>query len=207
MKACQITFSVYFLVLITCLLALDSTGLTALALFCAAIHEMGHLLVLFIFRIHIKEIAFHLFGVDIHADEKDRLSYEQEVLLALAGIIANLLLCMVMAIFWRTGIWIGPAQAVFSMSLVLAMFNVLPVGSLDGGRALEALICAHATPQTAERILYICSVLVLLPVGSYGFGLLIHAHNVTLLAAAVYLMISLVWHGSNIKNVQRRAAK
>ncbi|ADU26940.1 site-2 protease family protein [Ethanoligenens harbinense] len=207
MKTCRVTFSVYFLVLLTCMLALDSTGLTALALFCAAIHELGHFSVLLLFHVRVRAISFHMFGVDINADESRRLSYGKEAVLALAGVAANFQLCAVMLICWRLHFWMGPAQAIFTVSLFLALFNLLPVGSLDGGRALEALLCAHATPQMATRILQICSVSILLPAGTFGFWLLIHAQNVTLLAAAVYLTVSLIWHGGNTgKSSERRTA-
>lgn len=198
MKVCRITFSVYFLVLITCMLALDSTGLTALALFCAAVHELGHLFILHLFHVRVRELSFHLFGVEITAGNRGRLTYGQEAILALAGILANGLLCVEMLILWNAGVWAGPAQAIFSMSLFLALFNLLPVGSLDGGCALEAIICTHASPQTAGRVLNISSTIILLPVGAYGFWLLIHARNITLLAAATYLLVSLIWHGAGI---------
>lgn len=207
MKTCRVTFSVYFLVLITCMLALDSTGLTVLALFCVVIHEMGHGLVLCLYRVHATQISFHLFGVDIQADKRRRLSYRQEAVLALAGILANLLLCGVMAVLCWLDVWRNPAQAVFSMSLFLAVFNALPIGSLDGGRALEALICIHATPQAAGRVLQVCSALFLIPIGAYGFWLLIHAHNVTLVAAFVYLLVALIWHGNHIGKRQKISAK
>lgn len=211
MKTCRLTFSVYFLVLLTCMLALDSTGLTALALFCAAMHELGHFFVLALFHIRIRAISFHVFGVDIDADEGNQLSYRQEAVLALAGVAANFLLCAAMLPCWHLRVWTGPAQAIFTVSLFLALFNLLPVGSLDGGRALEALVCAHATPQTAANILQICSVLILLPAGTFGFWLLIHAHNITLLAAAIYLTVSLIWHGGNVgissNNKSKRESK
>lgn len=197
MKTCRVIFSVYFLVMITCMLALDSTILTALALFCVAIHEMGHGFFLWLFRVRVTEISFHLFGVEIQTDGRDRLSYRQETLLALGGIFANLLLCGVMNVLHCLQIWRNQAQAVFSMSLFLALFNALPIGSLDGGRALEALVCMHSTPQWAEKILQICSAVLLIPAGIYAFWLLIHVHNVTLLAAVVYLMVSLIWHGNH----------
>lgn len=207
MKTCRVTFSVYFLVLITCMLALDTTLLTALALFCAAIHEMGHSCFLWLFRVRVTEISFHLFGVEIQVDDRNRLSYRQEFLLALGGIFANALLCSVMALFCWLQVWQGPARAVFSMSLFLALFNALPVGSLDGGRALETFICMHTTPQVAEGALQICSVIFLMPVGAYAFWLLLHVHNVTLLAAVVYLMVSLIWHGNRMVKYNKNLSK
>lgn len=203
MKTCRVKFSVYFLVLLTCMLAMDTTGLTALALFCAAFHEAGHGVVLCVFRTRVTSISFHAFGVDIQADPQSRLSYGQEALLALAGILANLLLCGVMVVFWHFGIW--QVQAVFSMSLFLALFNALPVGSLDGGRALEAWICGRRPPQAAEKILRVSSALVLAPMGILGFWLLLHVRNITLLAAVVYLLVSLIWHGHHVPKFRKIA--
>ena len=192
---CRVTFSVYFLVLVTCMLALDTTGLTALALFCVVVHEAGHLLALRSFHQRVRALDFHLFGVDMVLARTSSLSYGREAFFHLSGPLANLFFCGVMRLLQAWDIWARPAEAVFLMSLFLALFNLLPVGSLDGGRALTSLLCLRVSQLTAERVLLVCSCLILLPLCAAGFWLLLCAKNITLLAAAVYLLASLIWHG------------
>ena len=72
------------------------------------------------------------------------LSYPREALCALAGPGVSLALA-----------WLGhmlPGGALFAgINLVLALFNLLPVSGLDGGRALNCALCALCGPEAAER--------------------------------------------------------
>lgn len=191
MKSCRLTFSVYFLMFITCTLTLDSSGLSALAFFCAAVHELGHFLALNAYHVRVKRIDCRLFGVDIVTDHTKCLSYKQEMIIAMAGILANFFLCLGSWVCWKCDIWTFPAEAIFSMSLFLGIFNLLPVRNLDGGHALGALLCAHTSYQKSSYILTAISCFILVPLSVFGIYLLICSRNTTLFAASIYLMVSL----------------
>ena len=75
------------------------------------------------------------------------LSYGRELFCALAGPAVNVLLAVVSA---RGS---GERQLLFAgINLALALFNLLPLPPLDGGRALLCALCLHTEPDRARRL-------------------------------------------------------
>ena len=110
----------------------------------AAIHELGHWLVLRHWGVQTACLRLTVFGAEMISASAG-LSYGKELAAVLAGPLANLLWGLLLA--WLGGPWLVPAGA----NLVLCAFNLLPVRPLDGGRALELLVSWAAGPAAGER--------------------------------------------------------
>lgn len=192
----RIRISVYFAVMIACILVLDTSGIAALALLCAAFHEAGHCAALLMLRVPVDEVSFRAFGIDIRLRHNERISYPQEIAVALAGCAANLLLCGLTLPLCASARLRSRAEVFILMNLLLAAFNALPVAPLDGGRALEAFLCQHFPLQTARRSVDVVSVALFVPLAYLGVMLLIRTGgNFSLLLAAAYLIVTVVLRG------------
>ena len=110
----------------------------------AAIHELGHWLVLRHCGVQTASLRLTVFGAEM-VSVSAGLSYGKELSAVLAGPLANLLWGLLRA--GLGGPWVVPAGA----NLVLCGFNLLPVRPLDGGRALELLVSWAAGPAEGER--------------------------------------------------------
>lgn len=112
--------------------------------FCAAVlcHELGHLLVLRCCGVPVRRLHLSLGGAVL---ETGNMAYQCEILSALAGPVTNLLLIAV----WR---WF-PLFSVFC--LFLALFNLLPILPLDGGRVLNACLLLHCSPEQTRKVLQV----------------------------------------------------
>lgn len=106
----------------------------------AAAHEAGHLTAAF--ALHVKVTGIRLDALDARIRTQAS-GYRQEAICALAGPAASVLLCIVM----RKA---DPACA--AISLLLGLFNALPVFPLDGGRALRAMLGLFLPLSRAEAI-------------------------------------------------------
>lgn len=118
----------------------------------AVLHELGHGLALFWMGQAPREICFRLEGARM---ETPPLSYRQELLCAAAGPAVSLLLGLTLPVFPMLG----------GYSLCLGLFNLLPLGSLDGGRMLRCVLLLHMPEGRALKIcrfINICTGLFLL---------------------------------------------
>lgn len=189
---CRVTISIYFLLLVACALVLDRTGDIFLVLLCAAVHEAGHLVSLRLMGVRAEEVSFRLFGVELRLAGGTVLGYRREILLDLSGGAANLLLAAGAFFFCRAGVFPRQTGAITAFSLLLGVFNLLPIGPLDGGRALEAALCRRLSCNAAANAVTAVSAALLLPLATAGLLLLRNApHNPSLLVVCVYLGVSL----------------
>lgn len=114
------------------------------------IHEIGHIVFLKIFKIKKAEISLGLAGADIVADTS-RISYIKEFFVYMSGAIFNIISAVLSIIFLRYRFNMLLMFFFFS-NLFLALVNLLPSKSLDGGRALECVLCMFFDPFKSERI-------------------------------------------------------
>lgn len=147
-------------------------------------HEAGHFAAMYVYGCRPSLVSIGLFGVRV--EQARPVGYLKSVMVSLAGPAVNLVTFSVLALL--TGMTI-PAV----IHLVIAVLNLLPIESLDGGQALYFLLAMKTGEERAERICFFASVAVLIPLATVGFFLLIRSgYNFTLLAVSLYLGLLLL---------------
>ncbi len=170
-----------FLLLAAWLNYLDRSFLVPEAMLACALHELGHYLAIRLLGGDVKIIRLTAIGAEMVLDRP--LGYWQEGLSALAGPGVNLLLAL-LACGWEGGL-------VFAgLNLALALFNLAPMGRLDGGRVLYCVLALLFGPGLAgwagRWLDRICTAALL------GAGLILAGiGNFTLLMAAIWLLAAL----------------
>ena len=127
----RVTVSPGFLFLTALLFYLDTTGIVFKSLLACVMHELGHYGLLLLLGNGVRVFRLTVFGAGIVPEKP--MNYLQELAVAAAGPGVNLVLAGVSAKL--TG---GDAFA--GVNLALAVFNLVPVGDLDGGRMLRCLL-------------------------------------------------------------------
>ena len=167
-----------FLLLAAWLNYLDRQGIVPLALLSCTLHELGHLLVLLLLGVRVRRLSITAVGAEMEIDRS--LSYGGEVLAALAGPLVNLALALTFCRFSWGWVFAG-------LNLALGCFNLLPVGRLDGGRALHCLLSMSIGPaaEEAEAVLDRVLIAFLLALGVLLIG---WGGSFTLLLVALWLL-------------------
>ena len=139
----------------------------AALLVAAVVHEMGHLIAFFLCGVHMNGVRFTLSGPVLlyEAANSGRVTF----CTALAGPTAGLLFACAFYPVW-------PLCA--KISLLLSVFNLLPVLPLDGGRVASAL-CKGSTNRILSVIGFVIPIALMMASliftyqGKNGFGLFV----------------------------------
>ena len=182
-----------FAAAVTLMLILDTGGTAALGVASCLAHESGHLLFLLLFGDSPRKIHLGAFGMRIERNCALKLSLAKECAIVLAGPIFNLVLAGLFALSQNTETSAFRNAAL--VNLGLALFNLLPIEALDGGRALYYILCASSFGEDkARRICGKVSLVVLIPLICLGVALLVvSGYNFTLLIVSVYLFLLLMF--------------
>ena len=185
-----------FFLILALLNYLDRQHMLPMAAAACTLHELGHYLAIRLAGGDIKLIR--LTGVGAEMVLGRPLSYWQEGLAALAGPGVNLLLALGFC-SWEGGVSFA------GLNLALTLFNLLPVGRLDGGRAVS---CTLALLMGPDRACWVtawldrgCTTLLL----AGGLLLAGAGRNVTLLLTALWVGVS-CWK-ENPQNCRKRTCQ
>ena len=117
------------------------------ALLAAAVHELGHLAVIYAFGSRTEFLSIGFFGAQIHTGPLDN---RAEFFCAAAGPAASLCLLSLCRFFPKLAL----------CGAVQGMFNLIPVHPMDGGRILCCFL-RRLCPRRAEGIFRIVHCLVI----------------------------------------------
>jgi len=131
----------------------------------AALHELGHYLVLRQSGVSVTALRMTAFGMEMRL-EGGGLSYGRELTAVLAGPSVNFLCGLLSSLAARQ--FCRPELYTFAgANLILGGFNLLPIRPLDGGRALELLTFWILGPMAGETLCRVVGLASALALGSW----------------------------------------
>lgn len=181
----RVYFSFFALIAFCCIFTGARGGLACFLAVC--IHETAHLAAMGAMGAWPETVGLSALGCRIELSGQTALTYRQNILISLAGPGANWLSA---ALAYGAGLGNG---GFYEASLAAAIVHSLPIEPLDGGLALRYFLCGRCSYERAENISRVISAILLLPLATLGFLVLLQTrYNYSLLALSVYLMLYLV---------------
>lgn len=158
------------------------------------IHEWGHIAAAKWFGVQVNSVQMLPFGGVAVMEDTAYLNAGREMVIALAGPLQNGLLIGCAWLLHVTGLWDGPFYEYFVQgNILIALFNLLPVLPLDGGKIFQS-ICSIAFPYHLALVwsLRISLLFSLLLIGYALFPLLLPggALQLNLLMIGLFLLYS-----------------
>lgn len=169
--------------------ALYFLELRSIAALAAAViaHELGHFTALRLLGLRIRAFRSETQGFCIdYEGDATRLGH---ITAALAGPAAGLALAFALsALAARTGSSFCALTA--GVSLLLSLFNLLPVRRMDGGRIAGHLLPALFGEAAGDRAARALSAVTASALFALGLGVLLAGHGAGLIIAAAWLILS-----------------
>lgn len=153
----------------------------------ALLHECGHIFCAARLGFECKKISLMPFGAAAVCDIEG-ISPSDEIKLALAGPLVNLLICVATAGLW----WFFPVSyaytdLVFYSSAAMLIFNLLPAYPLDGGRVAKCVLCRFLKDKALNITLRVVNILIVVAI---VFIFIFAYRNLSLLSVAPMLLCS-----------------
>lgn len=155
-----------------------------------AVHELGHLIVMAACGVRARSVSFTALGVNIRRDSGNTLSYAKEIAVCLGGPAVNLAMALWLhlACFHSMRVMLLVAA-----NIAVAVFNLAPIGDLDGGQIVSLLTARFFSPSVSRAISRAASFLVLgLLFGFAIFLALIRWPNPSLFVACAFLTANVI---------------
>lgn len=169
-----------FFAVIALFLLLDSTGFGVMALAACAVHELAHMIVMAVFGIIADEITFYGAGIRITSARTEFAKPAVKALILSAGCAANFIL---------TAVSLCSGHSEFAaINLFTGIFNLLPIGELDGAGLLKTALIRFGKPENVDKVLSVTgavsALICIAAILFFGRGI-----SFTLITTALYFII------------------
>ena len=156
----------------------------------AILHEIGHLIAGLILKFKPKEINFTPVGLRISFKIKDDNENIKSSIIAIAGPMTNLLISAIMIIIAKNNIRFANMyiyQIIIYSNFLIAMFNLIPIYPMDGGRFLKEILKIILGNKKANKITYIISKTILIILTAVSSIAILYLQNIAVLIIIAYL--------------------
>jgi len=162
------------------------------ALLCITLHEAAHTLAAVFFNVKIYGLKILPIGLNIQMREIDLLFF-QKIIVYCAGPVINLLLAFLISLFQRLADYYGSYwDFAVIVNIGLAVFNLLPVMPLDGGKIIsEILVLKYGFFSARRKAVIISSVLCIMCIIAGIFIVFNSKYNFSLIIIGIYIAFSL----------------
>lgn len=183
----KIYVSFFFMAAVTVMLATDRTGYMLPTLFAVLIHEAAHLFIMWV--LDCAPLSVRLIPASVQINKKFSFSPKNDLLIAAAGPVANLILCG--CLYFNYAAFGNEIILYYSLlNLIIGCFNLLPVKGLDGGTILYNLICKFKGQEKAALIMRIITLILAVAVIFVAVTLTLrHKFNISIYIVGIYLFI------------------
>lgn len=184
-KVHGITLSIHILFFPVALLLyfLESIEIMIILLAIIMIHELSHGFIARLFGIKIKEIQILPIGGIVKLDKSFTFSNREEIAISAAGPISNIILSATVFFLQKYFGWQNHLNFILFSSLIIGIFNLIPVLPLDGGRIFRSCLAYILGYKNATKVIVIFSKIfaffliginiLILSTGSYNFVLIL----------------------------------
>lgn len=152
----------------------------------ALIHEIAHMITGIVLKLRPRMLKIEPFGIGI-IFEGFKNTEKNKILIALAGPMTNVLIAVLFS-FIKT----RAQTLIINSNILLAIFNLIPIYPLDGGRILKAIIAINSKTGKEDDISNKISNILMILLTAISSILILIYKNIGLLLIIAYLWIIVI---------------
>lgn len=157
----KIDYSTYFLILLS--LLAGYIKIMFIILIIVIVHELGHVFFFYIFKIKVVKVVIYPYGGVTFVDKKIHERIYKDVLISLGGIIFQVVLMGIFWLLYRNNIIVhSTLELSIKYSLVIMIFNMLPIIPLDGSKLFLAVLSKFVSFKKSYILMILISVICLI---------------------------------------------
>ena len=182
----KIKINIQIFIIIGILILTRQIAIYAWLMLFALIHELAHTLAGIILKLKPKALEIEPFGIGI-VFESYQNTEKNKIIIALAGPIMNILLAIVFSF-----IAVGAKELIVNANLLLAIFNMIPIYPLDGGRIIKSILSIKNGKEKTEAIVNKISNILMISLTMISSLLILKYKNIALFIVIAYLWIIVI---------------
>ena len=164
------------------------------------IHELGHVIMAIIMRYKVNKIIIYPYGGITNIDTKINTKIENDLLVAISGIIMQSIYFGIIFFLYRNGI---VREYIYSLFLLyhksMLIFNLLPIYPLDGGRIIKEILHIKFGLQKSRDYINKISNITVVILTAISSIVILYIHNIAILIIITYLWYLVVLENQKYK--------
>ena len=193
----KISFTFFALLLYA--VTMSENRVVLFLLLSAVLHELVHLVFIFIFSVPPETVSLNLLGANIKREISTSFNANSEIIINASAPVFNIITGVVF--YCLTSLSVNSQKTLSEISqvnLFLGFFNLIPFYTFDGGNVIKYVLLKSFSERITEQLITSVSLIVTVVFSFISIHIFLnYQHNFSLIIMCIYIFLSIIFKKKN----------